>query len=148
MTIKQNAHFLFILLTIILTNCSNSIIINTQSLDRPKCAKEGEPLTVSIFNDSQFEISNFSMETTGCRANFAGLEQGETTCAIPVEPFYADFDYMIYITRANMFSNEFTREEEPAQERRLITEGDYQISFEIDGKGHKLYLVEFRFEKL
>ena len=144
----RQSFFLFFILGLLLTSCSNSIIIHTQSLDRPKCAKEGDPLTVRIFNDSQFEISNFSMETTGCRANFAGLEQGETTCAIPVKPFYADFDYLIYITRANMFSNEFTREEEPAMERRLITEGDYQISFKVDGKGHKLYLVEFRFEKL
>ena len=140
---------LFLLgLLVILAGCSNSIIVNTQSLERPECASEKDPLTVQIFNDSQFEISNFSMETTGCRANFAGLWQGETTCPIPVEPFYADFDYMIYIARARMISNEFTREEEPAQNRKLITEGNYKITFKVDGKGYKLSLIEFKFEKL
>lgn len=139
---------LSLLLMMVLAGCSSGILVNTQSLSRPACANKEDALTVRIFNDSQFEISNFSMETTGCRANFAGLEQGETTCAIPVEPFYADFDYMIYIARASMWSNEFTREEQPGEDRNLISEGDYQISFKVDGKGHKLYLVNFKFEKL
>lgn len=142
--------FLSLFLVITLWGCSNSIIVNTQSLDRPSCANEKDLLTVRIFNDSQFEISNFSMETTGCRANFAGLEQGETTCPLPVEPFKANFDFMIYITRASMWSNEFTRKDKNTEtvEDQVITEGDCQISFKVDGKGHKLHLVYFRFEKV
>ena len=88
------------------------------------------------------------METTGCRTHFGGLEQGETTCAIPVEPFYNNFDFLVYITRANMWSNEFTRENAPDDNGKLITEGDYQISFKVEGKGHKLYLVYFKFEEV
>jgi len=141
--------FLLSLLLITLSSCTNSIIVNSQSLDTPPCADAKAPLTVQLFNDSQFEISNFSIETTGCRTNFAGLWQGDKTCPIAVDPFYTDFDYMIYIGRTSMWSNEFTREEnEEAVDHRLISEGNYQISFKVDGKGHKLHLVYFKFEEV
>ena len=138
----------FLVFLVLLTGCSGGIIVHTQSIATPECAKPGDPLTVRLFNDSQVEISNFYMETTGCRAHFGGLEQGETTCDIPVEPFYANFEYLIYITRANMWSNEFTREDTPDDNGKLITEGNYQISFKVEGKGHKLYLVYFKFEEV
>ncbi len=136
----------FLLLT--LSACSPGIYVNFKGVGRPNCATASDPLTVQLHNDSKTPISNIYFETTGCPVDFGGLDPGETSCPFPVEPFYSDFDFSITIHRSSMMGNEYTRADVPVDSHRLITEGNYKMSFRLEGRSYKLYLIYFKFEEV
>jgi len=131
---------------LILTGCSK-FLYNVVQIEKPKCATEKDSLTIEVSNRSKLGITNLKIKTINGILNIGGIEAGETTFPIKIEPFYNHPEYEIFILNSKGISTTLKTISIDHIGDEVLRNGYYILKINLNKKNGNLLVSEFVINK-